>query len=197
MIGIYKITSPTGKIYIGQSINIERRFKTYINLRDSVKTSIKLYRSLVKYGVCNHFFEVVCECDVKELNNKERFYQDHYNSKEKGLNCILTKSNDKSGVGIKMSQNQKDQISKVHKGKVYSEHTRNKIKIARAKQIITQEHKDKISKNSGSARIVLNLQTGIFYDSAKKASQAHNINHNYLVCRLIGRTKNKTNLIYV
>jgi len=28
-IGIYKITSPTGKIYVGQSCNIERRFNTY------------------------------------------------------------------------------------------------------------------------------------------------------------------------
>ena len=29
MIGIYKITNPKGKIYIGQSINIENRFKVY------------------------------------------------------------------------------------------------------------------------------------------------------------------------
>jgi len=29
MIGIYKITSPSNKVYIGQSINIEKRFKSY------------------------------------------------------------------------------------------------------------------------------------------------------------------------
>ena len=29
MIGIYKITNPSGKIYIGQSINIENRKKIY------------------------------------------------------------------------------------------------------------------------------------------------------------------------
>ena len=29
MIGIYKITSPSGKVYIGQSIDIERRWKKY------------------------------------------------------------------------------------------------------------------------------------------------------------------------
>jgi predicted GIY-YIG superfamily endonuclease len=29
MIGIYKITSPTGKIYIGESSNIEKRIHTY------------------------------------------------------------------------------------------------------------------------------------------------------------------------
>jgi hypothetical protein len=32
-IGIYKITSPTKRVYIGQSVNIERRFNTYEKLR--------------------------------------------------------------------------------------------------------------------------------------------------------------------
>lgn len=32
IIGIYKITNPKGKSYIGQSINIYRRFKEYKNL---------------------------------------------------------------------------------------------------------------------------------------------------------------------
>ncbi len=32
MIGIYKITNPEGKIYIGQSIDIDRRFKEYKRL---------------------------------------------------------------------------------------------------------------------------------------------------------------------
>jgi len=29
MVGIYKITNPNGKIYIGQSINIESRKRVY------------------------------------------------------------------------------------------------------------------------------------------------------------------------
>jgi len=32
MIGIYKITNPEGKIYIGLSKNIEKRFKNHKNL---------------------------------------------------------------------------------------------------------------------------------------------------------------------
>lgn len=197
MIGIYKIKSPTEKVYIGQSINIERRFKTYKSLNSQIKTSIKLHRSLLKYGVEKHIFEVIEECEMSQLNNRERYWQDHYNCMESGLNCKLTKSNDKSGIGAKISDKQKAMISKVHKGKVYSKETRDKIKLARSKQVITQEHKDNISKNSGSAKIVLNLETGIYYDSAKQASRAHNINHNSLVCRLMGRIRNKSNLIYV
>ena len=33
MIGVYKIISPNNKIYIGQSINIEKRWGQYINYR--------------------------------------------------------------------------------------------------------------------------------------------------------------------
>lgn len=33
MVGIYKITSPTNKIYIGQSKNIRKRFNNYQNLK--------------------------------------------------------------------------------------------------------------------------------------------------------------------
>ena len=31
MIGIYKITSPTNRVYIGQSVNIKKRFRSYIH----------------------------------------------------------------------------------------------------------------------------------------------------------------------
>lgn len=195
MIGIYKITSPTNRVYIGQSIDIETRFNSY--KRIDCKTQRILYKSLLKYGVENHKFEIICECSIPELNDLERYYQDLYSVIKSGLNCILTKSNDRSGVGIKMSDKQKKQVSEVHKGKKVSLETRNKIKMARAKQVITEAHKKAISENSGSARIVLDTNTGIFYNSAKEAAKYNNIKPNSLVCRLIGKVKNKSNLIYV
>ena len=96
MIGIYKITSPTKRIYIGQSIDVEKRFKSYQRL--TCKGQSILYNSLLKYGVSNHKFEVICECLESELNDKERYYQDLYSVITKnGLNCVLTKSSDRSG----------------------------------------------------------------------------------------------------
>ena len=88
MIGIYKITSPNNRIYIGQSVDIKRRFKEY--KRSFAKGQVLLNRSFKKYGVEKHIFEIICECEVSELNNKERFYQLLYSSIGKnGLNCIL------------------------------------------------------------------------------------------------------------
>jgi group I intron endonuclease len=65
MIGIYKITSPTNKIYIGQSVDIERRFKEYKRL--NCKKQTKLYFSLKKHGVENHVFEILEECSQDNL----------------------------------------------------------------------------------------------------------------------------------
>lgn len=196
MIGIYKITSPCNKVYIGQSVDIKRRFRTYKALNSQVKTSVKLYRSFIKYGVESHLFEVVTECDINELNNKERYYQELYDCVKKGLNCILTNSDNKRKEIQPISEKQRKQISNVHKGKVLSKETIDKIKIARAKQVITQEHKDNISKNSASARLVLDTQTGVFYNSVLEASKYYSIKPNTLVCNLSGKNKNKTNLIY-
>lgn len=86
MIGIYKITSPTGKIYIGQSINIEKRWIRYKNL--NCKEQPKIYNYLKKHSAENHVFEVVIECNDYELNDLEKYYVDIYGSfnSENGLN---------------------------------------------------------------------------------------------------------------
>jgi group I intron endonuclease len=86
-IGIYKITNPKGKIYIGQSINIERRFKEYKKLYCS--QSRKLYYSLKKYGVETHLFEIIEECDTILLNEREEFYILLFKSHINGLNIKL------------------------------------------------------------------------------------------------------------
>ena len=65
MIGIYKITSPSNKVYIGQSVNIQKRFRDYKSLKRSIKQQPRLYNSFVKYGVNNHLFEILSECTKK------------------------------------------------------------------------------------------------------------------------------------
>jgi len=54
MIGIYKITSPSNKVYIGQAINIKKRWKQYINPNLS-SVGPKLLNSLKKHGYEAHF----------------------------------------------------------------------------------------------------------------------------------------------
>jgi len=85
IIGIYKITSPSNKIYIGQSINIERRFKHYKNLKE-IKGQKKIYFSIKKYGYENHLFEILEECSMDKLDVREKYWINLYDSCNKGLN---------------------------------------------------------------------------------------------------------------
>jgi group I intron endonuclease len=228
MIGIYKITSPTKKVYIGQSINIERRFKIYKNI-NQIKCQIKLYNSFLKYGVDKHKFEILCECNIDELNDKERYYQDVFSVIGKnGLNCLLTTSSNRSGKGIKHSEETKLKLSKAHKGKkmsndskikmskwqigkkltevhknkislglkgkITSEETKRKISLANKGRIFSKESIENIS--NSQKKIILNLETGIFYLGRKEAAYSISINVNTLNNHLIGKTKNKTPFIY-
>jgi len=152
MIGIYKITSPSKKVYIGQSVNIEIRFKHYTGLHNCKGQTI-LYNSFLKYGVEKHNFEILCECEASELNDKERFYQDLYSVVGfNGLNCLLTKSSDRSGfssaetvakmkiankfkrVGKKHTEETKKKLSEISRinviGRIHSEETKRKIGLA-------------------------------------------------------------------
>ena len=109
---IYKITSPTEKIYVGQSSNIQKRVQSYKRL-DCKNQSI-LYKSLKKYGWEAHTFEIIEECEFEQLNIRERYWQDFYDVIGKnGLNCVLTKT-DK--LPQKMSEETKKKIGNAHKG---------------------------------------------------------------------------------
>lgn len=123
-IGIYKITSPNNKIYIGQSVDIYKRWNYHKKLYSN--DSPKLYYSLKKYGSENHIFEILETCKINELNIKERFWQEFFNSVETGLNCVYTKTNDKSG---RLSDETKRKISQSQKGKIISEECKIRLRL--------------------------------------------------------------------
>jgi len=74
MIGIYKITNPKGKIYIGQSININKRKSAYKCI-DKRIMGPKIYNSIQKYGWENHVFEIIEECLIDELFERESYWK--------------------------------------------------------------------------------------------------------------------------
>lgn len=118
MVGIYKITSPSGKIYIGQSVDIEKRERDYLT-GNNCKKQVRLYHSLIKYSFSEHIFEVVEECGVDQLNVRERYWQDYYSVLNgEGLNCKLTSTEDRSG---RMSEDTRKRMSEAKKGKERSE----------------------------------------------------------------------------
>lgn len=143
MIGIYKIISPNNRIYIGQSINITKRFETYKNLNNSVN-QIRLYKSFLKYGMDNHIFEIIEECSIDFLNERERYWQEYYDVlSDKGLNCLYTKTEELPKV---MSKDTKEKMSNSKKGRKLDIEVCNKISISNKGRQHSTEVREKISK---------------------------------------------------
>lgn len=78
MCGIYKITNLiNGKIYIGKSIDIQRRFRSHINESlDENKPSYHhtIHRAMRKYGSDNFSFDILEECAEDKLNEREMYW---------------------------------------------------------------------------------------------------------------------------
>ena len=87
--GIYKITNLlTKQCYIGQSVNIQDRFKQHVKCGLGIDASAtnKLYKAMQQDGVWNFSFELMEECSRTELNEKEKFWIQMYQSDIYGYN---------------------------------------------------------------------------------------------------------------
>jgi len=161
MIGIYKFTSPTNKVYIGQSVDVKRRFREH----RTDPAPGKLKSSFSKHGFENHTFEILEECEISLLNERERHYQDFYDVLgPNGLNLKLTETNDKSGylsletrkkisevqTGKTLSKEHKKKIGLKHLGKVFSKESREKVSLANKGRIMTVEQREVNSRSQTS-----------------------------------------------
>ena len=101
-IGIYKITNLiNNKVYIGQSKNIKKRWNSHRSRAfnsNAPDYENVLYRSIRKYGLENFTFEVIENCSMKELNERENFWINYYrsNNSDFGYNISLNGSEDKA-----------------------------------------------------------------------------------------------------
>ncbi len=203
IVGIYKITSPNNRIYVGQSRNIFKRWKSYSNLK--INKHPRLHNSFIKYGVENHIFEVIEECLFEELNIRERYWQDFYDvTGEKGLNCTLIETNTlprvisnetrkklrEGKLGINNPMFGKFGELNPMFGKVVSEEGR-KIQSQKLKKKLTGEYGSKGSKK------VIDTSTSIIYPSATQVSKIFNIELATLSSYLVGKRNNKTPFLYL
>ena len=200
MTGIYKITNPSGKAYIGQSVDIMRRMRHYENLYCTDQPA--LFYSLKKYGFHKHIIEIIEECEIEFLNERERYWQEFYNSVKKGLNCKYTQTKDKKGYlsdetkrkigdaqkgvlnhrygkkglagfkGKKHKLESKKKISDALKGRKKSEETRKKI--SEAKKGILNPMFGTIAPTAVNVKCTI---TGKIYNSIREAADDYGIKY--------------------
>ena len=214
MIGIYKITSPSNKIYIGQSVDIKKRWNHYFSL--NCKGQTILYNSLNKHGVENHIFEIIEECEEFELNERERYWQDFYNVLgEFGMNCFLTETSVESRkisdkTRLKMSKSAKKKIiTEEHRnklsenksgenngmfGKTHSEKTREKMRLLKINKKLSKEHIQ--NKIKSQCTPVICTETNKIWDSVAECGRENKIPYTTLLNYLKNIRPNKTTFIW-
>lgn len=201
IIGIYKITNPKGAIYIGSSIDIERRFKQYHGIKKESRQP-KIYNSIKKYSIENHLFEIIQECNISELYKLERYYGELYDSTSKiNLNCQLPGYDDVKGLisestKIKLSESRMG-MKHWNKGKKLKEETKNKIRESHLGKKHTIEHRLNVSRNSKFSKLVLDTEYGVYYNSVSELSEYSIYSKSHLLSMLNGNRKNKTKYITI
>lgn len=118
MVGIYKITSPSGRVYIGQSWNIRGRWNSHKSFkRPTNKFTTPLHTSFTKYGAKNHSYEIIHELpkDISQdiLNTYENLYIEFY--KQCGAKVMNLKEGGSKG---KHSEESKKRMSESNKGHI-------------------------------------------------------------------------------
>jgi len=153
--GIYSITSPSGKMYIGSSNNIPRRWNNHKHeLRKGFHHSPYLQNAYNKY-LTDLQFKVLLVCEEKDLQLYEQQYLDFYKPE---YNISPTAY---SNRGIKRTEAFKENLRKLMTGNTYmngrklSEETREKLRISSTGNqyakggsgyIPTLEHREKLRK---------------------------------------------------
>lgn len=156
--GIYKWTSPSSRIYVGQSKQLTQRKEWYNGTGINYASMPKLKRSFKKYGVENHIYEIIEYCPLDKLDEREIYWGLHYNTLEEGLNCKLGEQNSifseetkskmsKAKQGFKLSP-ESEAKRQVSLRKVWDEKNRirEEKKKNKPKYIPTKEHLENLSK---------------------------------------------------
>lgn len=167
IIGIYKITSPTKKIYIGQSTNISCRFNSYKNYR--CKQQPRLYNSLMKHGHEKHKFEILMQCSKEELDQYEIYYIELFQT----FNYAYGLNLQSGGYNGSPSEETRQKLRELNLGKKYSAETNYKKGSMRGKTH-SEETLLKMRSVKRSDEYKLNISNKL---KGKKKSIEHNLNN--------------------
>jgi len=182
---IYKITNiQNRKVYIGYAEDYRRRHTAHMSYcfnQNSDHYHLTIYKAIRKYGLHNFKWEILGYCkNKKEMKQAETiciaFFQS--NNKIYGYNNTPGGDGGATRTGWKSSEETKRKISESSKGKIISQEQ--KIKIANTlrgrKESEETRARKRLNHGGGSKpKPVLNITTGIIYESASEAARIDNV----------------------
>lgn len=188
--GIYKIENKINhKVYIGQSINIERRWQAHLSPSQYHNTILQA--AFDKYGKNNFIFSILEECDKEQLNEREQYWINYYDSYKHGYNMTL------GGDG--KQTNNYEEIVEVYKqvGSVLKTCQELNINMQTVRNALNFYNIDYYDKNINSPKTIIminpyTLKEEQIFPSIAKAAAFLNINESairavlYNKCELAG-----------
>ena len=202
--GIYMWTSPSGKSYIGQSVDLQKRKYAFLRFGDiyggqKINCARKKYhhKSLWNYTILEY-------CGIDDLDEREEYYISLYNTINNGYNCESGGHENKI-----VSDESKQKMSDAKKGKycgenspLYGKHLtdEHKRKISEArkgeKHPMYGKHRDDETKDKIRLRhnkaVVQYTKEGEFvaeYESALVAKNITGINNSHIGDCCLGKRK--------
>jgi group I intron endonuclease len=197
MVGIYKIISPSNKIYIGQSTNIDQRWYYYKKLY--CKSQTKLYYSLKKYTPENHNFTIIEECSENMLLERETYWKNFYKVLE--IPSLCCRADGKGGklsnkTKLKMSISAKKVgVGKWNKGRKQSlEEKQLRSKIKKGTKL-SKSHTKNMRKGMLGKNVtpILCITDNKSYLSIREAAKILKLNERSIQNHLAGLTKSLKN----
>ena len=175
---VYSHLKPNGEVfYIGIGKTEKRAY--------SIRNRNKHWHNIVnKYG---YSVEIVTTCKSwEEACEIEKYLIKFYGRKDLGLGTLVNMTDGGEGVVNKVvSKETREKLSLAQIGKKHSEETKKRM---------SETHK---GQKPTVTRLVLDTETGVFYNSIKEASFYYDMSMQILWNMLNGRTINKTNLIKI
>lgn len=200
---IYKMVAPSGRVYVGMTSNINKRRASYSGL--DCKSQPLLFNAIHKYGFDSLNFEVIDNFDgtLSEAKSKEMFWirtnMSNY-CKYPDQNGLNLTDGGQGTLGYKLSDLQKENISKRNTGYKHTEEAKKKISeaslgntwnkgVKRSKEHINALSKSNIgnkynlgkkqsqeTKNKRSAKLILSH------------TEEWKLNHSKKLTELVGKT---------
>lgn len=126
--GIYKITI-NGKLYIGSAKSFRTRWGIHLNdLRKGKHSNPILQRSYLKHGEDAFNFEIIEECSIDKLIEREQYWIDKLNP-DYNIRRVA-----KFNLGIKYSEESRRKISISQIGRKMKEN----VRIARSRPVLRE-----------------------------------------------------------